>query len=307
MNGVKISVVIPTFNRPLLLNRAIMSVLKQEFEQAFLEIIVVDDCSEMSPDISKFDGMHVRLIKKDHNEGPQLARNIGINQAHGDWIVMLDDDDELAPGALEKAMSKISQVDDHQNYPVFFFATSNGHIPKPFMSIGPAEIMSGDLYGDFTPVLNRALFIENSLSYLDFPQIHGVGCEQLTWLDISSRFSIPSFMAVLVKVNNDAPMRLTSYSNFLRNSRKFAVQQDITIDFVKSRNLHKLAPGFVEKKRLGAAIYYLVSGNKAECRERLKSIGKRANGVSKLMSVLSYFPVFIPRFLFLGYKRAFSR
>lgn len=307
MSGIKISVVIPTYNRPTLLNRSIRSVLDQKFDRKSLEIIVVDDCSEIHPNVSEFLNTQVRLIRKDRNEGPQLARNIGIGQAKGEWVVMLDDDDELVPGALENAIVKISTVADHLQYPVFFFATSNGHIPKPYMLVGPPEIMNGDLYGDFTPVLNRALFLKNSLAYLDFPQIHGVGCEQLTWLGISSKVMIPSFMTLLARVNHDAPIRLTSYNNFLRNSYKFAVQQDITIDFVQRHQLEKLAPGFVEKKTLGAAIYYLVSGDKTECRQRLKSLGERANGISKLMSILSYFPVFITRFLFLSYKRAFSR
>jgi glycosyltransferase involved in cell wall biosynthesis len=306
MSGTKISVVIPTYNRQSLLNRAIGSVLSQTLSSLTLEVIVVDDCSLIPADVSCFNDEGIKLIRMYENTGPQIARNIGIRQATGDWVIMLDDDDELVAGALEKALFNIKSVEYYTEYPVFFFATTNGRIPESFKLIGPVDIMNGNLYGDFTPVLNRLLFLQNNFQYINFPEIHGVGCEQLTWLHISSKILIPSFMVVLVKVNHDAPMRLTSYDNFIRNSYKFALQQDITIDFVKQNKLEELAPSFVEKKRLGAAIYYLVSGDKKLCRARLKAHGRRIHGINRLMGLLSYFPVFIPRFIFLKYKRLFS-
>lgn len=307
MSATKISVVIPTYNRPSLLNRAIRSVLSQKLPSLSLELIVVDDRSEIPADISEFSDQPIQLIMLDKNGGPQIARNTGIHMATGEWIVMLDDDDELIPGALEKAMEHIRRVENYNQYPVFFFATTNGYIPEPYKLISPADIMNNTLSGDFTPVLQKTLVHKYNLTYLDYPQIHGVGCEQLTWLHISSKFGIPSFMLVLVQVNQDAPMRLTSYDNFIRNSYKFALQQDITIDFVKKHQLQELAPGFVEKKTLGAAIYYLVSGHKTICRERIRSLGNRGTSISRLMALLSYFPVFISRFLFLKYKRTFSK
>lgn len=306
MSGTKISVVIPTYNRQSLLNRAIGSVLSQNLSALTLELIVVDDGSTSPADVSGFKDKPVKLIRLEKNAGPQIARNTGIRQATGEWVVMLDDDDELIAGALEKAMEHIIKVEDYRQYPVFFFATTNGSIPEPFQIVGPADLMNSILTGDFTPVLQKNLFQQYNLEYLDYPQIHGVGCEQLTWLTISSKFGIPSFVPVLVKVNLDADLRLTSYDNFIKNSHKFALQQDITIDFVNRNQLHNLSLGFVEKKTLGAAIYYLVSGNKKICRERLRTL-KNWSKVSRLIYMLSYLPIFIPRFLFLRYKRAFSK
>lgn len=306
MSITKISVVIPTHNRPSLLNRAIRSVLEQRSSSLSVEIIIVDDCSEIQVDISDFNGHPVEYIRLDTNSGPQIARNTGIHKASGEWVVMLDDDDEFVPGALDKAVSHIKQIENYSQYPVFFFATTNGTIPEPYQLVGPADMMDNRLTGDFTPVLQRALFQKYRLGYLDYPQIRGVGCEQLTWLLISSRFEIPSFMNVLVRVNHDAAMRLTSYDNFIRNSYKFALQQDITIDFVKKHEMQELAPGFLEKKTLGAAIYYLVSGDKKTSRERIGFLKRRTN-ISRLLSVLSYFPAGVSRALFLRYKRAFGK
>lgn len=307
MSVTKISIVIPTYNRPTLLNRAIRSVLKQKIASLSLELMVVDDGSSIPVDLSEFINEPIRYIRLNQNVGPQIARNTGIHEASGKWVLMLDDDDELLPGALSQVMQHIRKVENYSCYPVFFFATTIGYLPEPYRLIGPADLMNHTLKGDFTPVLQKALFEQHQLRYLDYPEIHGVGCEQLTWLQISSQFGIPSFMNILVQVNHDAPMRLTSYDNFIRNSYKFALQQDITIDFVKEHHLQELSPGFVEKKTLGAAIYYLVSGHQSICRTRIRSLGKGATNISRLLLLLSYFPVFISRFLFLKYKQTFSK
>ena len=85
----KISVVIPTFNRALLLKRAIYSVLSQSI---FIdEIIVVDDGSndETKNIIEKH---NVKYIYQS-NSGVSCARNRGINCARNDWIAFLDSDD----------------------------------------------------------------------------------------------------------------------------------------------------------------------------------------------------------------------
>jgi glycosyltransferase involved in cell wall biosynthesis len=87
------SIIIPTKNRPKLLERAIASVLAQEFED--FEIVVVDDHSENEPGsiIDSFSDKRIRLIQ---NQGKErsAARNAGIEFARGQYICFLDDDDE---------------------------------------------------------------------------------------------------------------------------------------------------------------------------------------------------------------------
>lgn len=96
---VRISVVIPTFNRQATIGRAIESVLAQTCPAD--EIIVVDDGSTDDTEalMKKWPGI-VRL--KQDNQGVSAARNLGIRQASGDWIALLDSDDEWLPSKLEK-------------------------------------------------------------------------------------------------------------------------------------------------------------------------------------------------------------
>lgn len=304
---INISVVIPTYNRPILLNRAIRSVLRQKENNISIEVVVIDDCSLEKVNLSEFKWDNIVYKRLIRNSGPQEARNEGIFIATGDWIIMLDDDDEFLENTISDAINAILNVENKEHYPVFFFATSNGSIPSDFQLISAREIMDESLKGDFTPVLQRKIFIENNLRYLDYPEIVGVGCEHLTWLLISSKFHIPTFNAHIVKVNADAPFRLTSYKNFIKNSLKFALQQDISIDFVKQYKLEKIYPPYINKKYLGAAIYYLVSGKKFACRERLMVVRDYRPFATGVVRLLTNMPVAVSKFFFRIYKMRFSK
>jgi glycosyltransferase involved in cell wall biosynthesis len=97
---VKISVIIPTFNSEKHIARTIRSVLNQEgagreFE---LELIVIDDCStDSTADIlAQFDiDFYFRASK--NSGGPNGGRNVGLKNATGDYICMLDHDDLWMP------------------------------------------------------------------------------------------------------------------------------------------------------------------------------------------------------------------
>jgi glycosyltransferase involved in cell wall biosynthesis len=94
-------VVIPCYNQAHFLGEAIESVLSQSYEH--FEIIVVDDGStdETSEVASRYEG--VRLIRQE-NRGLAGARNRGLEEAKGEYVVFLDADDRLLPGALEAGL-----------------------------------------------------------------------------------------------------------------------------------------------------------------------------------------------------------
>ncbi|KQC09151.1 MAG: hypothetical protein APR62_03045 [Smithella sp. SDB] len=104
-----VSVIIPTYNRPKLLEQAVKSVLKQTYSAS--EIIIIDNgsSSEHSFEISKIENSHniINLIRLQSNKGPGYARNIGIEKSRGDWIFFLDDDDILAPDFIEACYKSI--------------------------------------------------------------------------------------------------------------------------------------------------------------------------------------------------------
>ncbi len=88
---IKVTTIIPTFNRGYCLAESIQSVLDQNFSD--FELIVVDDGStdNTAEVIEQFSGIHKIRIKK--NRGVSFARNLAIKQARGEWIAFLDSDD----------------------------------------------------------------------------------------------------------------------------------------------------------------------------------------------------------------------
>jgi len=97
----EISVIITTYNRPVMLQRALDSVLAQTFKN--FEVIIVDDHSDKPPDI-KFPAKEKRVVamRLPYNTGYQVRpKNIGIMIARGKYIAYLDDDNVYLPNHLE--------------------------------------------------------------------------------------------------------------------------------------------------------------------------------------------------------------
>ena len=98
---IKISCIIPVFNQAQYLNQAIDSVLDQKKKPH--EIIVVDDGSQdNSLALARaYEDLGVKVISQ-VNKGLPSARNTGIMNATGDYILPLDSDDILLPSAIER-------------------------------------------------------------------------------------------------------------------------------------------------------------------------------------------------------------
>lgn len=107
-----VSVVISTHNRAHLLPRAISSVLSQTYRD--FELIIVDDAStdNTAEVVAGFHDERIKYIRHDANKGGPAARNTGIHAARGQYIALLDDDDEWLPVKLERQVAKMREADD---------------------------------------------------------------------------------------------------------------------------------------------------------------------------------------------------
>lgn len=112
----KISLVVPTYNRPALLSRAISSVLRQS--EADFEVVVVNDAGnkEAGDVVSGFRDARVEYVERSVNGGLAAARNTGIKAAKGQYVTLLDDDDELLPEFLGKMSRALTKA----NHPIGF-------------------------------------------------------------------------------------------------------------------------------------------------------------------------------------------
>lgn len=125
MSSLKVSIVVPVYNKAPYMRRALDSIAAQTFSD--FEVIVVDDGStDDGPSIvAKYDDSRVRLVRQP-NAGPGAARNTGIEQAPGEFIAFLDADDEWLPTYLEESLRQLEESGES------VAAISSGYIEYPF-------------------------------------------------------------------------------------------------------------------------------------------------------------------------------
>lgn len=102
----RVSIVIPTYNRPDLLDRLLASIKKQTF--AGFEVLIVDDNSPNQREYERVIARYTEslnefyFLRNEKNGGAPYSRNRGIKLAKYDLIALVDDDDEWLPDKLMK-------------------------------------------------------------------------------------------------------------------------------------------------------------------------------------------------------------
>jgi len=190
-----ITVVIPTFNRVTLLERALDSVLAQTLPAN--EVIIVDDgsmdstVSTVKSRYSEDDLSIIHFIEQE-NQGVSAARNTGITAATHEWIALLDSDDVWHEDKLEKQIQalknapeylichsdeiwirnglRVNQMNKHKKTGGYIF-----HQCLPLCVISPSAV-----------IIHRIIFDEIGLFDETLP-----ACEDYDlWLRICSRYPV---------------------------------------------------------------------------------------------------------------------
>lgn len=124
MDNPLVSIIIPTYNRPDLLQRAVKSALEQTVED--FEVIVVDDASPQPVTLPEHPKL--RIIRQTVNKRGAAARNAGILAARGQWITFVDDDDQMLPHLVEVSLAALEKTD----------------LPKPVGVLSGIEVIDAD-------------------------------------------------------------------------------------------------------------------------------------------------------------------
>jgi glycosyltransferase involved in cell wall biosynthesis len=96
-----VSIIMPSYNSEQFIRNSILSVLNQSF--SLWELLIVDDASTDSTIdiIMSFEDPRIRVIRLNENKGNYYARNIGLENAVGKYIAMLDSDDISLPKRIQ--------------------------------------------------------------------------------------------------------------------------------------------------------------------------------------------------------------
>ncbi|MGA2506575.1 MAG: glycosyltransferase family A protein [Chitinispirillaceae bacterium] len=188
-----VAVIIPTYNRAALVERAVRSVLGQTFRD--YELVVVDDGStDGTAELPLFKNSDPRLrcLKIPENRGVSAARNAGVKATSAPWLAFLDSDDEWLPEKLEKQVRwTIEHPDMHivQTREIWIRRGRRVNPPKTH------EKFEGDL---FAASLERCMITPSSvmLRRTLFEQMGGFNesfqaCEDYDlWLRVACRYRI---------------------------------------------------------------------------------------------------------------------
>jgi glycosyltransferase involved in cell wall biosynthesis len=207
MSDPTFSIVITTYNRARIVCRCIDACLAQTFSN--FEIVVVDDGSGDDTQAvlaERYDDPRLRVVAHESNHGINPSRHTGATNARGEWVVVVDSDDELLPEALERLRALIAELPEGVRVLRSRQLHDDGHITPSFVPDGPygyegrirwAEAEGGN---DAARCLARAVFAET-------PYIDGRrgAMETLFELNLAERETSLCVEEVLTKVHADAP------------------------------------------------------------------------------------------------------
>jgi len=146
-NELMVSIIVPVFNVVSYIKESLHSLTNQEFTEAY-EIILVDDAStdaslKVCRQFAVDHADKIRLLENQTNTGVSIARNLGLEQARGRYLMFVDADDILPPRALASLFDAVEKnnADIAKGNLVLF--DSNSRRPAPD-HIRAGKVISGE-------------------------------------------------------------------------------------------------------------------------------------------------------------------
>ena len=181
-----VSVIIPSYNCEGCINRAVLSVLNQTYKN--IEIIIIRNGGHPLPKLP--DDPRIRVIDLKENNGVSKARNLGVREAKGEYIALLDADDYWVPEKLKIQMNIILRYERDGVRPDICFTgrrlfyEKDNHIRKGGI-IGCDKIVTyrrllrSNQINCSSVVIARSLLLENA-----FPDGTDMHEDYAVWLSI---------------------------------------------------------------------------------------------------------------------------
>ena len=273
------SVVIATHNRRHLLARAIISALAQDIGAP--EVVVVDDAS--SDGTARYVTTafpDVRFHRMEHQGGPGPCRNTGIELATGQWVVILDDDDELRPDALRTIATRLSAFAELGRYPVFKFRRTDGVLTVPFQLSRVPDLLSKERRGEFVSVWNRAQSLALKCRYPE----HRLGAEAPLWIELADRFGLPTWADCIGIMHRDAGQWLLRLQTDIPDARDRAEIQDSILRLLLPHQADPRVAAVIAERLLISGLYWLMAGERRRALQRAWMLRRRnPRGAAKLV------------------------
>lgn len=225
-----VSVVMPAFNGEQFIGRAIRSILDQTYEN--WELVIVDDCgTDHTMDVVRsFYDDRIKVFSNEKNKGIAFSRNKAIENSHGKYIAILDDDDMALPDRLRR---QVEFLEAHPEIGVAggrsYWIDENDQILRSTAAsltnpryIAAVYLFSG-AYINCTCTFRKTLFDEYHIRYQD----NMLGMEDvLFWIECSKVTEMSS-VEEFVSLHREHPGRESSRVSKERNEKRAKLWAEI--------------------------------------------------------------------------------
>lgn len=277
------SIVISTYNRADMIMRCIESCLKQSF--ADFEVVVVDDGSgDGTKDVlSLIKDNRLKLICHENNRGLCAARDTGARNAIGKWIITLDSDHALLPGALENLYDRTYDAPADVGVIGSRYVWDTGRITPSFVPkgvidyVGRIKWVEQEGGTDYLCCYRRELY-----GCITWPSHRRKG-DAIFQLDLAKctkeRIS-PDIIAIEYSDDDNSESRAMGFKgarNLIRYAPDWAWQAEEVLEW-HGKAIAKHAPRRFAMTVRSAAMWHFVAG-------------KRKTGAKYMLKYLSMYPI----------------
>lgn len=196
-----VSIVIPTFKRNDLLKRALLSAVNQTYRN--IEVIIVDDSpsGEAKEVFDKYVS-HIEIkYFQSHGKGANAARNLGILHAEGEFIALLDDDDEFVNDKIAYEIELLTSTKYKWCYGAAEVITINGS----FIRRPKYRYFVNYLLGVYCPfgtpmtLIHKECFENSGLFDETMPALQ----DWEMWYRISQKYPVKSHLKVVCTIHTE--------------------------------------------------------------------------------------------------------
>lgn len=255
-----VTVVVATYNREKTISRSLESILKQTHKE--VDVVVVDDGSTDKTEelVRAIVDIRVRYIKLPVNSGASVARNRGIQEASGDFILVWDSDDVLYPDALEKALSIFEKHPEYVVVSAPARVTVDGEERK-FPEFSEGEVLLEDILLKRlssnekirvarTPVMKQVSYKSRNIDFLVNVEL----IERGKWFHVQEYFG---------EVYTDSREGSLTALRKKRSAQRSVERAPYLADFLKRHGatLKKISPHRYADYCFGAGIGFLLAGD----------------------------------------------
>lgn len=292
--SMRISVVIPLYNKEREIARALRSVVEQSL--APREIIVVDDGSTdgSAHIVEEFIAEHPEyniVLHRQYNSGVSAARNRGIEYATGDYVALLDADDMWQTGYIAEVCRLMTYYPDSDCYSTGFDILNNGRrhratTPHKEGYINPAEEANA---GCYSVIPSAATLCRSTILNIGgFPEGMRIGEDQWLWIRMIQQGAKFCF----------SPMSLVIYSRTASNRSASIYRSEVcahTIAELYDDSQSDALNEYIARTGIGKAITQSVRGGTADARAAIAAFGytRRHRRQLRRLKVINTLPAWL--------------